>query len=133
MSEPRASRWLASELSRCLDRVSAPDLLWERLQEQPLPRKQRNTLRWPAAAMLALLATATAFPFLGHTARPKLARVSRETQIIRRVQWTCAPPAENPLEDLAVSITPAAHRQSFAVSAQHPNTEAGCHLCHSII
>lgn len=51
------SRWIERELTRQLGAVTAPETLWDRLQEQPAARRRRSFewALWPVAAALIVI------------------------------------------------------------------------------
>jgi len=49
--------WLEMELARQLSPVAAPESLWDRIQERPVPRRAVEFRLWPVAAALLLMAT----------------------------------------------------------------------------
>ncbi len=55
----RVAPWLEMELARQLGPVAAPELLWDRVQQQQVPRRDRpvSWALWPIAAALLLMAS----------------------------------------------------------------------------
>ncbi len=71
MSEAKASRavspWLEEALTRHLGPVAAPNSLWDRLQEQPLPKRHNASIRWPMWAVAAVMLFLASSKWLWHT------------------------------------------------------------------
>jgi hypothetical protein len=58
----RTAPWLELELARQLSPVSAPESLWDRIEQPRVPRRQSRFHRalWPVAAMAALMVSSLA-------------------------------------------------------------------------
>ena|SRR5579859_7250487 len=139
MSDSETPRWLRDQLTRHLGSVSAPDGLWERIQNggQAGSLPHSHWIRWAVAAAVTIATAVGTYWIPGPQLRADVVVVATSNEPDLRqgdpAEWDlrCTSPSGRSMFRVANLSAQKGHQFGLAVSGQEDGAIA-CKACHSI-